>query len=116
MKAPDARVTALSQTAFLPVSFPPLAKQKWSEPTTRPSLRFRDTFGMLRTAKVNTEVMVHPILDNSGRLVDRQGKDLKARRDEPYIPAGEMSRYTPPAGLFAALASTAGQPRVISAT
>ena len=37
--------------------------------------------------------MVHPTLDNQGRLVDLNGEDLKSRIAELNIPAAEMSSY-----------------------
>ncbi|MDP9052699.1 MAG: ChbG/HpnK family deacetylase [Acidobacteriota bacterium] len=52
-----------------------------------------DTVDILRTTEADTEVMVHPMLDAQGRLVDWDGKDLKARIEELHIPPAEMSSY-----------------------
>jgi predicted glycoside hydrolase/deacetylase ChbG (UPF0249 family) len=54
----------------------------------------RGTCHIIRTTRADTEVMVHPMLDNSERLVDSDGEDLKSRIDALRIPADEMCSYS----------------------
>jgi chitin disaccharide deacetylase len=53
----------------------------------------RDTRDIIRTTRADTEVMVHPNLDQCDRLVDIDGEDLKSRIDALRIPAEEMCSY-----------------------
>jgi chitin disaccharide deacetylase len=53
----------------------------------------RDTVDIIRTTRADTEVMVHPTLDNCGRLVDGDGNDLTSRMGGLHIPPAEMSSY-----------------------
>ena len=62
----------------------------------------QDTAGILRTTMADTEVMVHPMLDFCGRLVDWDGKDLQSRVAALSIQPDEMSSYSDavPKGLL----------------
>jgi predicted glycoside hydrolase/deacetylase ChbG (UPF0249 family) len=53
----------------------------------------RDTRDILRNTRADAEVMVHPMFDGSGRLVDSDGEDLKSRIDALCVQAAEMSSY-----------------------
>ena len=54
----------------------------------------QDTAEILRNTMADTEVMVHPMLDHCGRLVDWDGKDLQSRVAALGIQPGEMSSYS----------------------
>lgn len=53
----------------------------------------KDTLDIIRTTRADTEVMVHPMLDDCERLVDLDGEDLKRRIDALSIPEAEMCSY-----------------------
>lgn len=53
----------------------------------------RDTVHILRATTADVEVMVHPRLDECGRLVDLDGEDLEARIAALRIPVAEMCSY-----------------------
>jgi hypothetical protein len=53
----------------------------------------RDTAHILQTTTADVEVMVHPMLDDCGRLVDFNGEDLASRITALSIPADEMCSY-----------------------
>jgi predicted glycoside hydrolase/deacetylase ChbG (UPF0249 family) len=52
-----------------------------------------DTFDIIQTTRADTEVMVHPMLDNRDQLVDLNGEELKSRIDALRIPAAEMCSF-----------------------
>lgn len=53
----------------------------------------RDVADVLQTTAADVEVMVHPRLDNCGRLVDLDGHDLESRITALSIPAAETCSY-----------------------
>jgi len=53
----------------------------------------RDTAHILQTTTADVEVMVHPRLDDYGRLVDLDGQDLESQITALRIPAAEMCSY-----------------------
>jgi predicted glycoside hydrolase/deacetylase ChbG (UPF0249 family) len=53
----------------------------------------RDAGHLIRTTTANVELMVHPMANSRGELVDSDGQSLEARIDSLGIPASEMSSY-----------------------
>jgi len=80
-----------------------LARAYWYAQNTR--LRFhglarteyfgdaRDTAHILQTTTYDVEVMVHPTLDDCGRLIDSDGEVLESRIAALGIPAAQMCSY-----------------------
>ena len=52
-----------------------------------------DTAHILQTTMADLEVMVHPTLDDSGRLIDSQGERLEALLDALRISPRAMRSY-----------------------
>jgi predicted glycoside hydrolase/deacetylase ChbG (UPF0249 family) len=52
-----------------------------------------DTAHVLKTTRADVEVMVHPTLDECGRLIDAEGEELEAVLAGLHIPSGAMRSY-----------------------
>lgn len=61
----------------------------------------QDVADVLRTTTADVEIMVHPRLDRSGRLVDLDGEDLESRIRALHIPRADMCSYSAAAHIVA---------------